>query len=126
MNNVEVVIKNGHIIRRFFKGRLIGLMTNDDAQAAKNTPGIGRRIYTEATMPFEDLRKLRCGMSRIVIADPTNKTVLVTPLVRWYSARGAKVGEFGCRNKKSEQIVYALRELTKEEAADNANSAQGE
>jgi hypothetical protein len=116
MNNVEVVIKNGHMIHKFFKGRLIGLMTNDDAQAVRNTPGIGRKIYTEATMPFEDLRALRCGMSRIIIANPTNKTVLVTPVVRWYSARGSDIGEFGCRGKNFEQIVYALRKLTKEEA----------
>jgi len=115
MNNVEVVIKNGHIIRKFFKGRLIGLMTNVEAQAVKNTPGMGRKIYTESTMAFEDLRDVRCGMSRIVIADSLSKKVIITPVVNQYSASGTNMSEFSCKDKKNEVVVYAIRKLTKEE-----------
>ena len=110
-NNIELAISHGHVFRSSFKGRLLGIMTNDDAKAIRNTPGIGRKMLTEATMPYEDLEKEDVTGLRIVVANPAKQIVFITPTIKRRSfictAVTNKEMEYQCENGRT----YAIRKL---------------
>ena len=83
-NNVEVLVKQNNLLLRSFKGRLLGTMPSADAQALRNTPGAGRKINSESTMPYEELeKKAELHKLRIIIAYPNQHAVVITPSIKY-------------------------------------------
>lgn len=115
-NNVEVFVKDCKALQRTFKGRLLGLMTNEAAKAVKNTPGIGRKMMTEATIPYEDLERSGLAESgvRLIISDPEKQEIHITPVIRkrpcMDMSPGHKEVEFECHRGRS----YLIKKITQE------------
>lgn len=110
-NNVEIVIKQYNVLKRSFKGRLLGVMSNSVAQAVINTPHIGRRIRTESTMTYNELREKEITGLRLVVDNQKEQTIFISPVVirRPYMnlMEGFEEVEYQCNNGQ----VYLVKKL---------------
>jgi hypothetical protein len=95
---------------------VLGVITNNDAKAIKNTPGIGRRIFTEATMPYTEFQAISFLGSelRVVFTDADNQTIHVTPVIKRKSymcmTLGGRELELECGYRRS----YLVKEIKSE------------
>ena len=105
-DNVEVAINN----REKFKGRLIGMIAEDECRAVMNTEDAARKIFSAESVSVEKLESI-IRNKRFVIATSDYSTdkrreIFISPVIRYMSIR------FGQKTLKCEDDnEYTLKEL---------------